>query len=60
VPDGHGHSELEPISVPERIGAVILMGTALLIGLYPRLLLDLIVPSLSSPLFEWLPKGGSP
>ena len=56
----HGHSELEPISVPERIGAVILMGTALLIGLYPRLLLDLIVPSFSSPLFEWLPKGGPP
>ncbi len=60
VPEGHGHSELEPISVPERIGAVILMGTALLIGLYPRLLLDLIVPSFSSPLFEWLPKGGPP
>jgi NADH-quinone oxidoreductase subunit M len=60
VPNGHGHSELEPISVPERIGAVILMGTALLIGLYPRLLLDLIVPSFSSPLFEWLPKGGPP
>src|SRR6267142_402498 len=48
---GNGHSELEPISTPERIGATMLMGTALLIGLCPRLLLDLIVPSFSSPLF---------
>ena len=37
--DVRSHSELEPISVPERVGAVLLMGTALLIGLYPRLLL---------------------
>jgi NADH-quinone oxidoreductase subunit M len=49
---------LEPISVPERIGAAILLGTSLLIGLYPRLLLDLISQSFSSPLFDWLAKGG--
>jgi NADH-quinone oxidoreductase subunit M len=49
---------LEPISVPERIGAVLLIGTSLLIGLYPRLLLDLISQSFSSPLFDWLAKGG--
>ncbi|MEK7676068.1 MAG: NADH-quinone oxidoreductase subunit M [Verrucomicrobiota bacterium] len=49
---------LEAISIPERFGAVILIGTSLLIGLYPRLLLDLIVPSFSSPLFEGLRKGG--
>ena len=60
APDGQGHSGLEPISIPERIGAVILMAAALLIGLYPRLLLDLIVPSFGSPLFDWLPKGGTP
>jgi len=60
VPDAEDHSELEPISVPERIGAVLLLGTALLIGLWPRLLLDIIVPSFSSPLFDWLPKGGPP
>src|SRR5205807_2966287 len=45
---------LEPISVPERIGAVILMTTTLGIGLFPQLLLKLIVPSLNSPLFEGL------
>ena len=49
---------LEPISVPERIGAALLIGTSLLIGLYPRLLLDLISQSFSSPLFDWLSKGG--
>jgi NADH:ubiquinone oxidoreductase subunit 4 (subunit M) len=51
---------LEPISIPERIGAVFLIGTSLLIGLYPRLLLDLISQSFALPLFDWLPKGGTP
>ena len=50
---------LEPISGPERFGAVILMATTLVIGLYPRLLLDLIVPSLNSPLFEGLRRAGA-
>jgi NADH-quinone oxidoreductase subunit M len=49
---------MEPISIPERIGAVILIGVSLLIGLFPRLLLDVIVPSFDSPLFDWLRKGG--
>ena len=51
--------ELGPISVPERIGAVILIGATLAIGLYPRLLLDLIGPSFNSPLFEGLRKAGA-
>jgi len=45
---------LEPITIPERIGAVMLIAATLLIGLYPRLLLDLIVPALQSPLFDQL------
>jgi len=49
---------LETISVPERIGAAILMSITLLIGLYPRLLLDLIVPALNSPLMEKLVQPG--
>ncbi len=52
------HHPLEPISVPERIGAVMMIGVALLVGLYPRILLDVIVPSFDSPLFDWLRKGG--
>jgi NADH-quinone oxidoreductase subunit M len=57
-PESHLHPPLEPISIPERIGAVILIGSALVIGLCPRLLLDLIVPSFNSPLFEGLRKAG--
>jgi len=52
--NGGNHSKLEPITVPERIGAVMLIGASLVIGLYPRLLLDLIAPSFDSPLFEGL------
>jgi NADH-quinone oxidoreductase subunit M len=55
----HAHSELTPISIPERIGAAMLIGTALLIGLYPRLLLDLIGPAFNSPLFDELRKVGN-
>jgi NADH-quinone oxidoreductase subunit M len=51
---------LEPITVPERMGAVFLLAASLCIGLYPRLLLDPISQSLGSSLFDWLPKGGSP
>jgi NADH-quinone oxidoreductase subunit M len=48
---------LPPISVPERIGAVILIAASLVIGLYPQLLLNLIVPALNSPLFDGLRRG---
>ncbi len=49
---------LEAISAPERVGGIVLMATSLAIGLYPRLLLDLIVPSFNTPLFEGLRKAG--
>ena len=51
--NGH-HGKVDPISVPERVGGMILIGTSLLIGLFPGVLLDLIVPSFSSPLFDGL------
>lgn len=55
----HGHGEpLERISVPERLGAVLLIAATLLIGLYPRLLLDVIVPAFNQPLFDQLLRGG--
>ncbi len=47
---------LAPISVPEKAGAIILIIATTVIGLYPRLLLDLIVPSLASPMLEPLIK----
>lgn len=52
--------EMEAISTPERIGAALLMACTLLVGLYPKLLLDLIRPALESPLMSALVKGGQP
>lgn len=51
------HAPLPRITAPERIAAAILMITTAVIGIYPRLLLDLILPALNSPLFEGLRKG---
>ncbi len=48
---------LPPISLPERLGAVILIGASVLVGVYPQLLLNIIVPALNSPLFDGLRKG---
>jgi NADH-quinone oxidoreductase subunit M len=48
---------LPPITAPERIGAALLMIATVAVGLYPRLLLDLILPALNSPLFDGLRKG---
>jgi NADH-quinone oxidoreductase subunit M len=48
---------LPAISIPERIGAMILVVTSAIIGLYPQLLLRVIAPALHSPLFDGLWKG---
>jgi NADH-quinone oxidoreductase subunit M len=48
---------LPPISLPERLGAIILIGASVLVGVYPQLLLNIIVPALNSPLFDGLRKG---
>jgi len=47
-----------PISRPERLGAVLLITASLVVGLYPRCLLDLIASALATPLFAELLKGG--
>jgi NADH-quinone oxidoreductase subunit M len=52
--------QIEPISMAERAGAFVLLGTTVLIGLWPGLLLNLITPTLHSPLFQPLWKGGQP
>jgi NADH-quinone oxidoreductase subunit M len=46
-----------PISLPERLGAVLLIGASVVIGLYPQLLLNIVTPALDSPLFEGLRQG---
>jgi NADH-quinone oxidoreductase subunit M len=52
-----GKTELSAITWAERAGTGILMTATVAVGLYPRLLLDLIVPALNSPLFDGLRKG---
>jgi NADH-quinone oxidoreductase subunit M len=49
--DSASHA-LDPISYPEKLGAVMLMACTLFIGLYPRALLDWIIPAFQSPLFD--------
>lgn len=49
-----------PITLAEKAGALLLVGATVLIGLQPDLLLDWIVPSLQSPLFQAVLKGGTP
>ncbi len=46
------------ISLPERLGAVLLLATTITIGLCPGLLLDFITPALNSPLMQPLWKAG--
>jgi NADH-quinone oxidoreductase subunit M len=48
---------LPPITLPEKLGALLLLAATLVVGLYPRILTDLILPSLNSPLFEGLRRG---
>lgn len=48
---------ISSISMPERLGAALLIIASLTIGLYPQLLLNLVIPALNSPLFDGLRKG---
>ncbi len=54
---GAAEHELPPISFPEKLGAALLLASTLAVGLYPRILTDLILPALNSPLFEGLRQG---
>jgi len=48
---------LPPITVPEKLGALLLLACTLTVGLYPRILTDVILPALNSPLFDGLRRG---
>ena len=48
---------MAPMSIPEKIAAWMLMLTSLVVGLYPRILLDWINPAFATPMFEGLRKA---
>jgi NADH-quinone oxidoreductase subunit M len=50
----HNENSLPPITVPERIGSLLLITITITVGVYPQLLLRLILPALNSSLFEGL------
>lgn len=60
APDPHATVALDPITVPERLGTLLLLTATLAIGLYPKLLLDWIVPAFESGLFEGLRRVSAP
>ena len=57
-PGSHSEHPLPPITLPEKLGSLLLLASTLIVGLYPRILTELIIPSLNSPLFDGLRKGG--
>jgi NADH-quinone oxidoreductase subunit M len=50
--------QLPAITLPERLGACLLLAGTIALGLYPRLLMGLILPALHGPLFEQLRRDG--
>ncbi|MDR2513173.1 MAG: NADH-quinone oxidoreductase subunit M [Puniceicoccales bacterium] len=47
-----GEHPFAPITLPEKLGAVLLLGVSIVIGIRPDLLLDWIAPALESPLLK--------
>ncbi len=58
--DSHSthHHTLPPITLPEKLASILLIASSLIVGLFPRILLDVIQPALNSPLFDGLRRGG--
>jgi NADH-quinone oxidoreductase subunit M len=48
---------LAPISFAESCGAILLLAVTAAVGVYPRILIDLILPCLKTPLFHGLIEG---
>ena len=55
--DGAG-ATYEPITFPEKAGAILLLGCTVVIGLFPRLLFDLIQPAMQQEVFKRIVSGG--
>jgi NADH-quinone oxidoreductase subunit M len=57
APATHDHKHLPPISLPERLGAILLISASVTVGIFPQLLLNVITPALNGPLFLGLRNG---
>jgi NADH-quinone oxidoreductase subunit M len=53
----HEESHYVPITMPEKVGAILLLGATLIIGLFPRLLFDLIQPAIQQDFFKRIISG---
>jgi NADH-quinone oxidoreductase subunit M len=51
------HEPLQPITLPERLGTILLVASSVTVGLFPQLLLNVITPALNGPLFLGLRNG---
>jgi NADH-quinone oxidoreductase subunit M len=60
APDSLARPAFEPITIPERLATLLLLGTTVAVGLYPQFLLELILPALqpNAPLMGVLTRGG--
>jgi NADH-quinone oxidoreductase subunit M len=58
--DSHASHDahLTPITLPEKLAAILLIASSVIVGIFPRILLDVIQPALNSPLFDGLRHGG--
>jgi NADH-quinone oxidoreductase subunit M len=58
VPVTSSDAHYEPISAPEIAGAVLLLACTILVGIFPRLLFDLIHPAIQQDMFKRIISGG--
>ncbi len=50
-------THLTPITLPEKLGAILLIASSVVVGLFPHILLNIVQPALNSPLFDGLRRG---
>jgi NADH-quinone oxidoreductase subunit M len=49
---------VSPISIPEKLGTLILIASSVVIGVYPQIVLQLIYPAMNTKIFQGLHQGG--
>jgi len=57
APHSDAGNHYVPITMPEKAGAILLLGATLVIGLFPRLLFDLIQPAIQQEFFKRIISG---